>query len=362
MPIEFDRVSYTYVDPKSRKRRERKLLGKRRGSSEAGADGRTSSDKWGSAPEAVWALRGLSFTVEDGEFFGIAGHTGSGKSTLAQHMNGLVHPSEGRVLFDGRDLADKGNASYARGKCGVVFQYPEHQLFAATAYEDAAFGPRNLGFPEEKVEALVRRAFEQVDLSFDELAEKSPFELSGGQQRRLAFAGVLAMEPEVLVLDEPVAGLDPKARAEFLELIGCLHEDGLTVVMVSHCMDDLARFCDRVLVLKEGERLLLGSPAEVFADPGLLKSVGLGVPAAQSFALRLREKGFELPRELYDAGSLADDLAGCLAAGAAGGAGGEGAAGGIGAENASGGANAAGAAGAQDAAGVAGAANAEGAK
>lgn len=321
MPIEFDQVSYTYVDPKSRKRRERKLFGKKRGSSEAaGAEGRA-AEKWGSEPDAVWALRGLSFTVEDGEFFGIAGHTGSGKSTLVQHMNGLVHPSEGRVLFDGRDLADKRNAAYARGRCGVVFQYPEHQLFAATAYEDAAFGPRNLGFSEEKVEELVRRAFKQVDLSFDELAEKSPFELSGGQQRRLAFAGVLAMEPEVLVLDEPVAGLDPKARAEFLELIGRLHEGGLTVVMVSHCMDDLARFCDRVLVLREGERLLLGSPAEVFANQELLKSVGLGVPAAQSFALRLREKGFALPRELYDVESLADDLAGCLAASAAGDAG-----------------------------------------
>lgn len=354
MPIEFDQVSYTYVDPKSRKRRERKMFGKKHGSSEAaGDDGRTASDKWGSAPEAVWVLHGLSFTVEDGEFFGIAGHTGSGKSTLVQHMNGLVHPSEGRVLFDGRDLADKGNANYARGKCGVVFQYPEHQLFAVSAYEDAAFGPRNLGFPEEKVEKLVRRAFAQVDLSFDELAEKSPFELSGGQQRRLAFAGVLAMEPEVLVLDEPVAGLDPKARAEFLELIGRLHEGGLTVVMVSHCMDDLARFCDRVLVLKEGERLLLGSPAEVFADPELLKSVGLGVPAAQSFALRLREKGFALPRELYDAGSLADDLAGCLAVGVAGGADAEGAAGDRGAQTDSDGASAEGAARAEDVAGVA---------
>lgn len=356
MPIEFDQVSYTYVDPKSRKRRERKLFGRKRVSSEtAGADGRAASDKWGNEPDAVWALRGLSFTVEDGEFFGIAGHTGSGKSTLVQHMNGLVHPSEGRVLFDGRDLADKGGAAYARGRCGVVFQYPEHQLFAATAYEDAAFGPRNLGFPEEKVAELVRRAFEQVDLSFDELAEKSPFELSGGQQRRLAFAGVLAMEPAVLVLDEPVAGLDPKARAEFLELIGRLHEGGLTVVMVSHCMDDLARFCDRVLVLKEGERLLLGSPAEVFADQELLKSVGLGVPAAQSFALRLREKGFALPRELYDAGSLADDLASFLGAGAAGGTGGEGGegvAGGMDPESVSGGANAEGAARAEAAAGA----------
>lgn len=317
MPIEFDQVSYTYVDPKSRKRRERKLFGKKRGSSEAaGAGGREAADKWGNEPDAVWALRGVSFTVEDGEFFGIAGHTGSGKSTLVQHMNGLVHPGEGRVLFDGRDLADKRNAAYARGRCGVVFQYPEHQLFAATAYEDAAFGPRNLGFSEEKVDELVRRAFNQVDLSFDELAQKSPFELSGGQQRRLAFAGVLAMEPEVLVLDEPVAGLDPKARVEFLDLIGRLHEGGLTVVMVSHCMDDLARFCDRVLVLKEGERLLLGSPAEVFANQELLKGVGLGVPAAQSFALRLREKGFALPRELYDADSLAEELASCLTVGA----------------------------------------------
>lgn len=326
MPIVFEQVSYTYVDPRSRKRRERKLFGRRaRGASDAaGAAGVGAASaaagpfvpeagKWGGDPDAVWALRGLSFTVEDGEFFGIAGHTGSGKSTLVQHMNGLVHPSEGRVLFDGRDLADKRNASYARGKCGVVFQYPEHQLFAATAYEDAAFGPRNLGFSEDEVDSLVHRAFEQVDLSFEELAGKSPFELSGGQQRRLAFAGVLAMDPQVLVLDEPVAGLDPKARSEFLKLIARLHEGGLTVVMVSHCMDDLALLCDRVLVLKEGERLLLGTPAEVFADPDLLKGVGLGVPTAQSFALRLRERGFDLPRALYDEEALADDLAKALA-------------------------------------------------
>ena len=307
MPVAFEQVSYTYVDPKSRKKKERRKLFGRKG--EAGASTRDERAAWGTAPDAVWALSDVSFCIEDGEFFGIAGHTGSGKSTLIQHMNGLVRPTCGRVLFDGEDLADKAAAARARAKCGLVFQYPEHQLFAASVYEDVAFGPRNMGVPEDEVDGRVRAALAQVGLDFEAVAQRSPFELSGGQQRRVAFAGVLAMEPKVLVLDEPVAGLDPKARAEFLALIRQLHQSGLTVVMVSHCMDDLAALCDRILVLKEGAQFMLGTPAEVFADPALLKSVGLGAPAAQSVALNLRERGFALPRMLYDAETLADDLA-----------------------------------------------------
>ena len=366
MPIVFDQVSFTYEDPdraeKQRRREKRRLRAEQRaarkaatqGPAEAGAGpasdataaapiggcapsnpgsvpapsdpGVSSASStadaafslledveekptWGTAPDAVWALRGIDFTLEDGEFFGIAGHTGSGKSTLIQHMNGLVHPTCGRVLVGGQDLADKKAAQALRGRIGIVFQYPEYQLFAATVYDDVAFGPRNLGLDAPEVDRRVRRALESVRLDFDALQAKSPFELSGGQQRRVAFAGVLAMNPEVLVLDEPVAGLDPQARTEFLQLIAELHAQGITVVMVSHSMDDLALLCDRILVLKEGEQFALGTPAEVFAHAEELRAIGLGVPAAQKLANDLRNAGFALPAALYDADTLADDLA-----------------------------------------------------
>ena len=224
----------------------------------------------------MWALRDVTFTVEPGEFFGIAGHTGSGKSTLIQHMNGLVHPTCGRVLADGRDLAEKGVATEVRRQVGLVFQYPENQLFANTVYDDVAFGPRNMGLGAEEVDRRVREGLALVGLSFDELSERSPFDLSGGQQRRVAFAGVLAMEPEVLVLDEPVAGLDPLSREEFLGLIRELHAGGRTIVMVSHSMEDLAALSDRILVLSEGRLFRLGTPAEVFADAAALERRGPG--------------------------------------------------------------------------------------
>lgn len=300
MSVTFEQVSYTYIDPKSRKRKDKRL---------AKGERAAERGKWGTDPDAIWALRELSFTVGEGEFFGICGHTGSGKSTLIQHMNGLLRPTEGRVLFNGADLADKRNASTARTQCGLVFQYPEHQLFAETVYEDVAFGPRNLKIPEGQVDERVRKALAQVGLSFDDVAEKSPFELSGGQQRRVAFAGVLAMSPSMLVLDEPVAGLDPKSRREFLELIKGLHADGLTIVMVSHCMEDLAELCDRVLVLNEGRLHAIGTPEEIFRDAAELKGLGLAAPAAQGMAARLRQRGFALSRDLYDVASLADDLA-----------------------------------------------------
>ena len=305
MPIAFEQVGYTYIDPKSRKRKARRLERGER----AGERG-----KWGADPDAIWALHDISFTLEDGEFLGICGHTGSGKSTLIQHMNGLVRPTEGRVRLDGRDLADKAAAAWARSKVGMVFQCPEHQLFAASVREDVAFGPRNMGLGEEEVDERVRASLSEVGLSYDELAEMSPFELSGGQQRRVAFAGVLAMSPKVLVLDEPAAGLDPKSRREFLSLIKELHSRGTTVVMVSHNMEDLAVLCTRILVLKEGRQLMLGTPEEVFADAALLKSVGLAAPAPQALAARLRDAGFSLPRALYDVNTLADDIASQLAA------------------------------------------------
>lgn len=294
MRLAFEDVSYSYVDPSSRK--------KRRGKKDKQAD-------WGNAPDAPWALRHVSFTVEPGEFLGVAGHTGSGKSTLIQHMNGLVHPTEGRVTADGEDLADKEVAHRVRQSVGLVFQYPENQLFANTVFDDVAYGPRNMKLSEDEVARRVRRGLELVGLSVDALGQRSPFDLSGGQQRRVAFAGVLAMEPSVLVLDEPVAGLDPLSRAEFLRLIAELHAGGLTVVMVSHSMEDLATLSDRILVLSEGEVFALGTPAEVFADAPALKAIGLGAPAPQAFAGALREAGFDLPRPLYGVESLADDVA-----------------------------------------------------
>lgn len=303
MRLAFEDVSYSYEGGEAKKKR-----GRRKKDVARQAD-------WGNAPDAVWALRDVTFTVEPGEFFGVAGHTGSGKSTLIQHMNGLVHPTCGRVLADGRDLAEKGVAAEVRRQVGLVFQYPENQLFANTVYDDVAFGPRNMGLGAEEVDRRVREGLALVGLSFDELSERSPFDLSGGQQRRVAFAGVLAMEPEVLVLDEPVAGLDPLSREEFLGLIRELHAGGRTIVMVSHSMEDLAALCDRILVLSEGRLFRLGTPAEVFADAAALKAVGLGAPASEAFAASLREAGFTLGRDLYDERTLAADIAAQLRGG-----------------------------------------------
>jgi energy-coupling factor transport system ATP-binding protein len=280
--IEFKGVSFTY-EPMQRSRR------KARSAEAKPAD-------WGRSPDDRWAVADLSFHLEDGELFGIAGHTGSGKSTLIQLANGLLQPTYGDVLVDGHNLADKKFASEARRDVGVVFQYPERQLFAATVFDDVAFGPRNLGLSAEEVEARVREGLELVHLDVDELGSRNPFALSGGQQRRVAFAGVLAMRPTTLILDEPVAGLDPRARRRFLNLVVELHQkQGLTVVIVSHNMDDLAQLCDRVLVLNNGHMHSLGTPQEVFADEASMKSIGLGVPQAVSLANNLAKRGFMLP-------------------------------------------------------------------
>ncbi len=304
--IAFENVSFTYNPAKGK----RKRAGKREGAEGPHPD-------WGNDPDAVWALRDVSFAIAPGEFFGIAGHTGSGKSTLIQHMNGILHPTCGRVLVEGRDVADKAQAARVRANVGVVFQYPEHQLFADTVYHDVAFGPRNLKLSDEEVDARVRESLALVGLDFDEIGNASPFELSGGQQRRVAFAGVLAMRPRILVLDEPVAGLDPAARRDFLALIAGLHAQGRTVVMISHSMDDLAALCDRVLVLNEGRTFEVGTPGDVFLRAGELNGIGLGVPAAQRVANALRERGLPLPAGvLFDSASLAATLTG-LAGGTA---------------------------------------------
>ncbi len=258
-----------------------------------------------------YALCNVSFTLNEGEFLAVAGHTGSGKSTLVQHLNGLANPTEGRVLWNGQDLSAKGVAAKARADIGVVFQYPEHQLFAASVYEDVAFGPRNMGLSEEEVDARVREALADVRLDFSEISSRSPFELSGGQQRRVAFAGVLAMRPTTLVLDEPVAGLDPASRADFLGLIKRLHEQrSLTVVMVSHNMNDIAALADRMIVMHEGEIAFLGTPEEIFTQHAAeLRKIGLGIPHAQRLSNELREQGMPLPVKLYQPDTLADEIA-----------------------------------------------------
>ena len=299
--IEFDRVSFTYDAAEAKRQRKR-----------GGAQEQRQA-KWGNSPDSLWAVRDVSFAVRPGEFFGIAGHTGSGKSTLIQHMNGILRPTSGRVLVEGRDIAAKDSDANVRGTIGVVFQYPEHQLFAETVYKDVAFGPRNLGFSEEEVRKRVENALSRVGLDAAEISEKSPFELSGGQQRRVAFAGVLAMDPKVLVLDEPAAGLDPASRKSFLGMISRLHKDGLTVVMVSHSMDDLAAMCDRVAVMNEGKLLGVGKPAELFLHAEELKTVGLGTTAAQSFATALGAGGLAIDRaHLYSENDLVDLVAGAL--------------------------------------------------
>ena len=283
--IQLEGISFTYDAAEARRQRK------------AGKKPAPKQAKWGNSPEALWALDNVTLEVRKGEFLGIAGHTGSGKSTLIQHMNGILHPTNGRVVAFGRDVAEKGAANDVRGRVGVVFQYPENQLFAATVAEDVAFGPRNLGLSEEEVSARVERSLRTVGLDPEEVAARSPFELSGGQQRRVAFAGVLAMEPEVLVLDEPAAGLDPKARKSFLDMVSYLHKEGLTVVMVSHNMDDLANLCDRIAVMSEGKLLMEGTPAEVFSRAAELTAVGLATTSPEHFANLLREGGLAVAHE-----------------------------------------------------------------
>lgn len=303
--IELSHVSYSY----SLSARERRRWHKR----SAVADKSNKQALWGNDPSSPWALRDVSLTVRRGEFLGLAGHTGSGKSTLVQHLNGLIRPQEGSVRALGLDLSNKKDAAAVKAKVGVVFQYPERQLFAETVAQDVAFGPHNLGLPQDEVDRRVESSLSRVGLDLSTVGDKSPFELSGGQQRRVAFAGVLAMEPEVLVLDEPMAGLDPAARRDFLELIDRLHRNGLTVVMVSHSMDDLANCCDRIVVMNEGVVFAEGTPEQVFAHADELKSIGLGVPAAQRMALALAEAGVPLRRGgLYTVESLADELADLL--------------------------------------------------
>jgi len=252
-------------------------------------------------PYETHALDDVSLTINDGEFVGLIGHTGSGKSTLVQHLNGLLLPSSGKITVDGLDLAQKGADRRAvRRKVGLVFQYPENQLFEETVEKDIAFGPKNLGLDDAEIARRVRDAMRKVALDYDALHERSVFELSGGQMRRVAIAGVLAMEPRTLVLDEPCAGLDPRGREEILGLIRELHrQSGTTIVMVSHSMDDVASLAERVIVMDHGRVAMDGAPRDVFSRGAQLRAIGLDVPQAVQLADKLRERGFDVPQGVY---------------------------------------------------------------
>ena len=262
------------------------------------------------SPFAATAIHDVNLTIEDGELIGLLGHTGSGKTTLVQHLNGLMKPTEGRVVVDGLDLTAKDvSLLEVRRKVGLVFQYPEYQLFEETVAKDIAFGPKNLGLSSEEIDARVRRAMEQVGLVYDEIAECSPFELSGGQMRRVAIAGVLAMQPKVLILDEPTAGLDPAGRRGILSMIRTLHAaGGLTVIMVSHSMDDISTLATRLVVMSKGEMVLTGTPREVFKQQELMQSIGLGVPQAAQLAHALRAEGYDVASDLYTLEEVRDAI------------------------------------------------------
>lgn len=241
------------------------------------------------------ALEQIDLEIPQGQFVGIIGHTGSGKSTLIQHFNGLIRPTEGRVLFEGRDVWEEGYPLRTlRSQVGLVFQYPEHQLFEDQVLKDVCFGPSNQGLTQEECERRAREALRQVGVE-EELFARSPFELSGGQKRRVAIAGVLAMEPKVLVLDEPTAGLDPQGRDEILDQIAWLHENrGISIVLVSHSMEDIARYVERIIVMDQGKMAFDGTPKEVFSHYKELEKIGLAAPQITYIMHALKEKGLQV--------------------------------------------------------------------
>ena len=257
----------------------------------------------------VHALQDICLTINDGDFIGLIGHTGSGKSTLVQHLNGLLKASKGDILYNGQDIYDPDfSMKELRSKVGLVFQYPEHQLFEATVFEDVCFGPKNLGLPKKEVELRAYQALKQVGLP-DDLFYQSPFDLSGGQKRRVAIAGVLAMKPEILVLDEPTAGLDPKGRDEILTQVKKLQEEsGITVVLVSHSMEDVANFVNRLIVMKKGQIMYDDEPKTVFAHYKELEEIGLAAPQVTYIVNRLREEGFHIEHDATTIKEAAADI------------------------------------------------------
>lgn len=247
------------------------------------------------------ALDNVSIDISDGEFVALIGHTGSGKSTLIQHMNGLLKPTSGKIYIDNINIADSNvKMSDIRKKVGLVFQYPEYQLFEETIEKDIMFGPQKLGLADTEVLSRVKRAMNIVGLNYEKYKDKSPFEVSGGQKRRVAIAGVVAMEPKVLILDEPTAGLDPKGRDEILSKIKMLHKEyRMTIILVSHSMEDVAKVADRVMVMHKGKCIMDGTPNKVFKEVRVLEEVGLAAPQVTYLVKMLKEKGFNIPEDIF---------------------------------------------------------------
>lgn len=256
------------------------------------------------------ALNNINLTIDKGDFVAVIGHTGSGKSTLIQHINGLMTPTSGSVMVDDIDInKDKANLIEIRKKVGIVFQYPEYQLFEETIEKDIAFGPKNLHLPEEEIHERVKSSMEMVELNYKKFKDKSPFDLSGGQKRRVAIAGVIAMKPNVLILDEPTAGLDPKGRDEILDQIKKLHDEyNMTIIIVSHSMEDVAKIANTVVVMNNGEIVLKGTPKEVFKQSDLLESIGLGVPQVTYLMKALKKKGFNVSEDAYTIEQAKEEL------------------------------------------------------
>lgn len=240
------------------------------------------------------ALKNITLTIDDGEFLGIVGHTGSGKSTLVSHFNGLTKLMSGKLIVDGIDLSLKYDYKKLRSKVGMVFQYPEYQLFDETVERDVGFGPKNIGLDDAEIKKRVKEAVTTVGLSYDDIKDRSPFELSGGQMRRVALAGVLAMQPDILVLDEPTAGLDPKGKKEILSIIGDVHSNGKTIIMISHNMEEIAANCNRVAVMDNGELAGVFTPDELFCSDQLVKRLSLELPCYAAVASALRAKGYDV--------------------------------------------------------------------
>lgn len=255
------------------------------------------------------ALNNINLKIKEDEFVAIIGHTGSGKSTLISHMNGLIQPDSGSVFVDGIDMSDKKSRKKGRNLVGMVFQYPEYQLFEETVAKDIAFGPKNMKLSDDECDERVREAMKLVGLDYNEFADKSPFELSGGEKRRTALAGIIAMRPKYLVLDEPMAGLDPMGRKLILDTITKLRESlHCAVIMISHSMDDVAKVAERVIVVQDGKIILDGTPEKVFTNTDILKKTGLDIPSATQIAIKLREKGVNVPLEICDIQGLSEFL------------------------------------------------------
>ena len=266
-------------------------------------------------PHESVALEGVTFSAQDGQLLGIIGHTGSGKSTLVQHLNGLLKPKSGSIVVGGTDITSDGVVMRdIRKKIGLVFQYPEYQLFEETVAKDVAFGPVNLGLSEAEIDECVKEAIEMVGLDYEKVKNVSPVELAGGQKRRAAIAGVIAMKPEVLILDEPTAGLNPKAHADILNMVETIHRKSKNIIfLVSHNMNDIARMSDKVLVMNHGRLVMDGNPAEVFSREEELKSMGLALPDSMEIMMRLKKAGMDINTDCLTMDEAAEEIAKVLA-------------------------------------------------